>query len=191
MKKTLLIHEITEEILKLPLQDYILTFDDGLYSQYYYWPEIEKIKTKKYFFISGLYVSTSLLPRRNINHFLPKPDNLFMDCYEARRRFNKSNGICNSQYMSICEILNIKGDDVVIGGHGYAHIRDYPTNIINKIKVMKEDVKLMIEWFHMKLNMKPKIYSYPYEKEDKLLGTILGGEGIGVMTNRIPVEKLL
>ena len=34
MKPVLMLHEFKEEFLDLPLENYILTFDDGLYTQY-------------------------------------------------------------------------------------------------------------------------------------------------------------
>ena len=53
MKPILMIHEFKDTFLNLPLEDYILTFDDGLYTQYKFFNEIKKIKTEKYFFISS------------------------------------------------------------------------------------------------------------------------------------------
>ena len=53
MKPILMIHEFKEEFFDLPLEEYILTFDDGLYTQYVFLEELKNIKTKKYFFISS------------------------------------------------------------------------------------------------------------------------------------------
>ena len=53
MKPILMIHEFKEEFLNLPLENYTLTFDDGLYTQYKFFNEIKKIDTEKYFFISS------------------------------------------------------------------------------------------------------------------------------------------
>ena len=51
--KTLTIHSVKEEhFLKLRLDTYKLTFDDGLFSQYFYWPIIRRLETEKIFFIS-------------------------------------------------------------------------------------------------------------------------------------------
>jgi len=49
MKPTLMIHEVQDFYLDLPLEDYILTFDDGLYSQFQYWNHFKKLKTEKIF----------------------------------------------------------------------------------------------------------------------------------------------
>ena len=47
-KKILMIHEFKESFLNLPLEDYILTFDDGLFTQYLFLSELLKINTDKY-----------------------------------------------------------------------------------------------------------------------------------------------
>ena len=39
MKPILMIHEFKEDFLNLNLEDYILTFDDGLYTQYLFFQE--------------------------------------------------------------------------------------------------------------------------------------------------------
>ena len=53
MKPVLMIHEITEKLFDLNLEDYTLTFDDGLYSQYYHYDKFKSINTDKIFFISS------------------------------------------------------------------------------------------------------------------------------------------
>ena len=42
MKPVLMIHEFKKEFLDLPLKDYILTFDDGLYTVYKFFNKIKK-----------------------------------------------------------------------------------------------------------------------------------------------------
>jgi len=52
--KTLMIHNIRREYLDLDLSKYRLTFDDGLYSQYYYSPLLKTDGPERvYFIISG------------------------------------------------------------------------------------------------------------------------------------------
>ena len=50
-KPILMIHEFKKEYLDLRLENYTLTFDDGLVSPLAYWNDINKIDTKKIFFI--------------------------------------------------------------------------------------------------------------------------------------------
>ena len=52
MKPVLMIHEVDESIFNKPLEDFVLTFDDGLYSQYKFIEAIDAIDTDKIFFIS-------------------------------------------------------------------------------------------------------------------------------------------
>ena len=42
MKPYLMIHDIRKEYFDLDLDQYRLTFDDGLFSQYYYFPLLNK-----------------------------------------------------------------------------------------------------------------------------------------------------
>lgn len=46
-----MIHDITEDIFSLPLENYILTFDDGLTKHYTYYDNFKKINTEKIYFI--------------------------------------------------------------------------------------------------------------------------------------------
>ena len=51
-KPILMIHEFSDFMMDLPLEDYVLTFDDGLYTQYTHFEKIRQIDTDKIFFIS-------------------------------------------------------------------------------------------------------------------------------------------
>ena len=51
IEKTLMIHEIEKDFFDLDLSGYRLTFDDGLYAQYYYYPVFEHYNTKMIYFI--------------------------------------------------------------------------------------------------------------------------------------------
>jgi peptidoglycan/xylan/chitin deacetylase (PgdA/CDA1 family) len=50
-KPVLMVHEITDEILDLPLADYLLTFDDGTQDHWQYFEQIQTIPTEKIYFI--------------------------------------------------------------------------------------------------------------------------------------------
>ncbi len=49
---TLMIHDVRAEFFDLPLDRYRLTFDDGLYSQYYYYPRLQTHPQPLLFFIT-------------------------------------------------------------------------------------------------------------------------------------------
>lgn len=54
MKNVLMIHQINDKIFNLPLDNYILTFDDGTEDHYRYYQKFKSINTfKKYFIITN------------------------------------------------------------------------------------------------------------------------------------------
>lgn len=52
-KITLMFHEVDESIFDIDLEKYILTFDDGLYTQYKLIDRLCELNTTKIFFISS------------------------------------------------------------------------------------------------------------------------------------------
>jgi hypothetical protein len=52
----LTIHSIKKEYFDLPLDDYHLNFDDGLFSQYYYFPLLRRHKHELLYFISSAFI---------------------------------------------------------------------------------------------------------------------------------------
>jgi hypothetical protein len=199
MKEILMIHEIREEMFDLPLESYLLTFDDGLYSQYYYWPKIKKLKTQKIFFISSGFFSTGVIPRRQcINTFFNKeewsPITDFKSCIEARKDYVETNGIISSNYMSIAEINHMIRQGAEIGGHGHKHIKDYPERLADRIKVMKNDIETMLDIFYAELkDFKPKYFCFPFNIEPRFMRGILKSYGFTSFFggDRIPIENLL
>jgi hypothetical protein len=186
MKKILMIHDVNEDILKLPLDQYILTFDDGLYSQFYYWPLIREIDTEKIFFITCSYVSDYSMERPVFNGKYYR----FMDCINARQDFEKSGD--RSQYMSLCEIYKIYSEGGIIGGHSYFH-KKYEKGIILDLLEFKYDTERMIKWFDELLKIKPTHYCFPFNKEKLLMREILRRYGFTNFygNERVPVEALL
>jgi hypothetical protein len=150
-KPVLMIHEFDKKFLKLDLQNYILTFDDGLFSQFFYHEEILKIPTEKIFFISTGIVCEN---EQSLN---------FPTCSEAHKKaFNEN----KEDYMTkeqIAFLLNQK--NVKIGGHSHSH-----TNLNNfkslseKVKHIENDTKNMLNWFEKNLNYKPEVFCFPYNE---------------------------
>lgn len=154
MKKVLMIHEIREEYFKLPLENYILTFDDGLYSQYSYLKEFERIKTEKIFFIS-----TGIICRGyQSSNFVP--------CYEAHRKFFEEKN--SEDYLTIDQLLELKfTSGFEIGGHGHGHLdfRDNKDNIVNILMILKKDTENMQSFFSRELRIRPTKFCFPYNRE--------------------------
>ena len=56
MKPYLMIHDWRREYFDLDLDQYRLTFDDGLFSQYYYFPLLKNHPDKLIFFITTSFI---------------------------------------------------------------------------------------------------------------------------------------
>ena len=56
MKPYLMIHDIRREYFDLNLDQYRLTFDDGLFSQYYYFPLLNNPPAELTFFITTSFI---------------------------------------------------------------------------------------------------------------------------------------
>jgi len=142
-----------------------LTFDDGLFSQYFYW-DIFKLFSKKTFFIATNLISIDGLGKRK--KWKGKMQT-FPDCFEAlydyRETGNKEN------YMRIEELREIINDGAIIGAHGHNHIKCYLHE--NQIR---RDIESMLEWFEKYLKIKPTKYAYPHYEDSLILTRILKNE---------------
>jgi hypothetical protein len=180
VKDALMIHEVNEKILSLPLENYILTFDDGLYSQYYYRKELKKIKTEKILFISTMFVRDKIDDEGIVE----------ITAEEARKNF-KFDG-----YMSVDEISEMRNKyDFLVGGHGHKHLK-FDCTELNKTHVIESmviDTERMILRFLDWFGFKPKMYAFPYNKEPKYLRAILKQYGIKYFfgSERKDVKELL
>jgi hypothetical protein len=152
-KPSLMIHEVNNFLFSQKnLEDFVLTFDDGLYSQFYFYEKIKKIKTKKIFFIS-----TNIICQE-------KQSLEFPSCQEAHKKSFLGN---NEDYMTLEQIQFLKGeDDVIIGGHSHFHISLNSFNNLNeKINHIKVDTELMLEWFQKNLKFIPDKFCFPYNDD--------------------------
>ena len=153
MKPVLMIHEFKEEFLDLPLENYILTFDDGLFSQYYYYQKFKDIPTQKIFFISsGIICSGS----QNMG---------FPPCHVAHEKAFSGNF---EDYMTLEQIKELMKDPLVtIGAHSHAHknLNDFG-KVTHRAMHVIEDTKTMMIWFKENLNFKPTAFCYPYNNDN-------------------------
>lgn len=160
-KKTLMIHEIRDWMFDLQLEDYILTFDDGLFSQYYYLEEFKKINTPKIFF-----VSSNIICPEDIEQNLDFPH-----CDEAHEDFF-SNGNA-SNYMKWSQVKKISKTPLcTIGGHSHNH------NIYKNLKIQElyknilEDTEKMVHEFK-KNEIELFDFCFPYNNQYTLYAEIL------------------
>jgi hypothetical protein len=163
--RTLMIHEVTDHVKNYKFfESDLLTFDDGLYSQYLYHNELNNNKNKKIFFISS-----NIIRSRNIN-----PSSEVITCSLAHDIFFKTNN--NKYYMSLKEILELNNNNnIIIGGHGHYHLnlRFYNNlNLKDYFKIIKEDCDNLINFFE-KNNLKLTHFCWPYNHEDRLYKALL------------------
>lgn len=170
-----------EEFLTLPLQDYILTFDDGLYSQWCFLDELSAIDTPKYFFISTKYISGGV-------------QSLNFPCSEHAHE--KARCGIYEDFMTVDQIKQvICTPGCEVGGHGHAHIRlrDIP-KLTDKMRILMDDTKQMKEEFLSRFGFTPSTFCFPYnDSVDGLYPGILRRMGFTTFfgSERIPIETLL
>jgi hypothetical protein len=152
-KPVLMIHEVNNFLFdSKKLENYTLTFDDGLYSQFYYYDSIKQIKTKKIFFISTNIICSG---KQSLD---------FPTCQKAHEKSFNGN---NEDYMTLDQIIFLMNeDDVSIGGHGHFHKNlNQFKNLNEKINHLKKDTELMLEWFEKNLKFKPNKFCFPYNDD--------------------------
>lgn len=175
-----MIHEIQPWMLRSELENYVLTFDDGLYSQYYYLDFFKKLKTTKIFFIS-----TDIICPEN-----QKQNENFPPCAIAHEDFFKNGNATNyMKWSQIHEILNTP--ECFIGGHSHAHHKNQNLGLKDLYETLKEDSQKMIDIFsHENINI--EYFCFPYNKEHALYKEILKKHQIKYFygDERISIESL-
>lgn len=181
MKPVLMIHDATEDMFELPLANYTLTFDDGLFSQWVYLDEFLKIPTDKIFFVSTKFVCTGSqstnFPKSSIAH-------------------DKAREGVLEDFMTVDQLTHIQSQPMCqIGCHGHAHVHLRSINrMVDRIAAIKHDTERMIETFSSWWNEVPPKFCFPYNEN-------LGGLYTGLLRTygftefygreRIPIETLL
>lgn len=151
-KPVLMIHEIRENFFNLDLENYILTFDDGLYSQYYFYNRFSEINTKKIYFISTDVICEG---KQSMN---------FPTCIEAHSKAFKGN---KEDYMTLDQIkFLMEQPNVEIGAHSHTHTRlSLFDSLYEKTEYIKKDTETMLEWFEKNLKFKPTKFCFPYNDD--------------------------
>jgi hypothetical protein len=174
-KPILMIHEFKEDFLDLPLEDYVLTFDDGLYTQYKFINEIEKINTEKIFFIS----SNIICPE-----YIDQSDD-FINSIDAHRKAFYNYYENYMKWSQIRDINKIK--DCYIGCHSHFH----KLKTADCVECIILDNRKMFHEFKEHLGFIPHKFCFPYNYQTPLYKEILfkkgftsffGGERIDINT---------
>lgn len=158
MKPVLMIHEVAEWMFDLPLDEYILTFDDGLYTQYLHLDKINSIDTDKIFFISTGIVAPDDQSQSDE----------FIQCHKAHDKLFETGDL--SHYMNWRQIQEIASTPrCYIGGHSHMHIKHTGFNTVN-------DTKLMMKHFRGH-NLIPTSFCFPYNDDNPVYQCILEKHG--------------
>jgi hypothetical protein len=180
VKPVLMIHEVREWMFELPLENYVLTFDDGLYSQFYYYPEFAKIPTQKIYFVSSGVICSG------------KQSCTFPACSDAHQ---KAFGGNFEDYMTVHQIKELMKDPLVeIGGHSHSHTRIQHPRLTDRIAHVMKDTTTMLEWFNTNLGLKPSSFCFPYnDSVQGMYPALLKRYGFARFygNERTPIESLL
>ena len=168
-----MLHEIEDNMFDYPLQDYILTFDDGLYTQYIHFDKIKKIDTEKIFFINTGIVASEQTDQSDE----------YIKCHLAHNKLFKTGDL--SHYMNWSQIQEIGRDpQCEIGAHSHMHVRHTGFNTIR-------DTKLMMKCFSDK-NFNPERFCFPYNDDNEVYKCILRQHGFTKFygMNRVDIHDL-
>ena len=158
-KPVLMIHEVSDFMFSLPLENYTLTFDDGLYTQYLHFDKIKKLNTDKIFFIS-----TGIVADDDT-----KQSEEFIECAEAHGKLLQTGDL--KHYMNWKQIHEIAGDpQCEIGGHSHMHVKQSIFNMVN-------DTNLMMDEFKKQFNTPPTKFCFPYNKSTPVYRALLSHYG--------------
>ncbi len=113
--KILTIHCIRKEYFDLPLNKYRLNFDDGLFSQYYYFPLLRRQEHELLYFISSAFIRPGPARRMFESEYIPyKKSKKYM--YRALIEDNYED------FMRVEELQELaKTEGVRIGVHSHFH----------------------------------------------------------------------
>ncbi len=176
-----MIHDFKEEYLDLPLQDFVLSFDDGLLTPFIFLKELLLIDTPLIFNIS-----TGLIRRENQPAATES-----INCFDALIKARAGNF---ENYMTWENIRVIAGrTKCTIAGHSHNHSHVKNMDLNEKIEYINNDTGKMMREFCYK-NIKIRTFCFPFNYEDTFYKGILsqtfgfkhflGGERIDINTIR-------
>lgn len=175
-----MIHEVHDWMLELDLSDFdIITFDDGLYSQYRNYKHFLKFNKPMYFFIS-----TGI-----VNYFeeqLPE----VVSSSTAHEDWRKN--ISKKYFMTWLQIKEIQSNELCnIGGHGCYHHDLRNTTVEKQIRTSRSECINMLDDFKDH-GIKIDSFCFPYNFDAYGWRTYL--EKVGVTkffgSERTPIETL-
>jgi len=154
-KPILMIHEFKECYWSIPLQDYILSFDDGLYSPFLLLDRLLGLNTPLIFSIS-----TNIICSEGDK----QSEEVIGSNLAHKKAFNKN----FENYLKWSQIKEIEKNSIcAISGHGHNHINISSTHgLYMKISLIKADTEEMIKTFMGVLGYIPTTFCFPYNYEN-------------------------
>lgn len=175
----LMIHEVREWMFDIDYSKVdLITFDDGLYSQYYYHDKFAELKIPMIYFIS----SDIICPANK------KQSLEFPRCDIAHKEFFETG---NAQhYMTLDQIKQLQSFGHEIGGHSHTHNRiSKNLSLSDTYDHIIVDTQAMMSFFR-KNGLNIKSFCFPYNEEFTLYRKILKRHGINKFygKERIAIE---
>ena len=171
---TLLIHEVRPWMLEIDLPFDIITFDDALYSQFFYAEHFLSLGKRLIVF-----VSTGIVHQGGAEQILD------IACSEAHNRFFTFGD--TRPYMTKEQILDLYNKGFEIGLHGvtHSHMPKGIRGVKQALEEAKQSYETLVSW-----GITPKAMSYPYNEPNigfKVLDRY-GFEYFG--DERVEIERL-
>lgn len=172
------IHEITPKILDFIKNPKnlrgieLLTFDDGLYSQFYYRAAFENLNIDRVYFISSAIICPENVEQQIID----------IPCHTAHQMvFNIRD--C-SAYMKMSQIQILQNEGAEVGSHSHEHkhftdFSDFKINLELSLKIFKQN------------NIIIKKYLAPYNHRFLLGDAYVDYIGLKNILGRVRIEELL
>lgn len=172
------IHEVKPEFLDIDLSGFdILTFDDGLASQYHNAKHFAQFKKRMIFFISPKIVNPGITQDSSPVH-----------CADAHDRFFNNND--STPYMTWEQIQELS-EEFEIGGHSYSHpfLENLP--VLKQIPIALDETSKMLASFK-EHGINIRSFCYPYNYKAPGYRVALQKNGISELfgPGRTPIETL-
>ena len=112
---TLMIHDVGKEYFDLNLDQYLLTFDDGLFSQYYYYPVLGDNKSKRLYFITTSFIKPGKIRNMFNGQHIPRlKSKTYMYATLIKGEYD--------HFMTVEELQALSSfKNVIIGAHSHFH----------------------------------------------------------------------
>lgn len=152
--KVLMIHEVHDWMLEKDLSEYdVITFDDGLYTQYLHYKHFLKFGKPLFFFITTRITAAK-------GEF---QDPNVISCSEAHSKYREYGS--TNHYMNweqIHELAETPG--CYIGGHGCTHVRVKDMPLPMQLNIVANECIDMMNDFQ-KQHLKIESFCFPYNDE--------------------------